>query len=244
MITDYEIHPAADVFPLLADKELDDLAADIKSNGLHNPIILYEDKILDGRNRYLACRRAGVMPTFDYYRGSGSPLAWVVSQNLHRRHLDASQRAMVAAALVPMFEAEAKERQRQGARRKVPASLPEAGEAREKAAAVVNVSPRLVSDAKKVLELAPPEVVEAVKAGTVKVSAAVKAIPTQPTRPAITRHRPRRSGSASRIPASIPKWARKSIPEFAAFISARFTSTDRIRLGRTLIGREDGESAA
>lgn len=177
-IAGYETHPAAAIFPLLAGEDLERLTADVKAHGLLHPITLHEGQILDGRNRALACERAGVPVRTTPWTGSGSPVAWVVSQNLHRRHLTASQRAMVGAALVPLFEEEAKERERIGGREKGRANLPEAekGRAREKAAEAVNVSPRSVADAVVVTTVAPPETVEAVKAGRVPVSAAAKKV--------------------------------------------------------------------
>jgi hypothetical protein len=255
-IAGYETHPAADVFPLMEGEELQKLADDIRANGQRDAIVLHENRILDGRNRYLACLRAGVTPRFvssTRIESSLSPIAYVVSYNLRRRHLDASQRAMIGAELIPLFKAEAKERQRAAGGAHpgpLPANLPEPGEAREKVAEAMNVSPRSVETARRVLQEAPPEVVEAVKAGRIAVSAAAKA-----TREALRkerakddelhfRKRRRLSGSASRIPASIPKHARTSIPEFAAFISSRFTSTDRVRLARLLLGEGSAEGAA
>ena len=74
------------------------LAADIKANGLQEPITIFEDAILDGVNRHKAYLIAGVEPTFVPYRGDDL-WSFVLSANLHRRHLDASQRAMVATKL-------------------------------------------------------------------------------------------------------------------------------------------------
>ncbi len=249
-IAGYETHPAADVFPMLEGAELQALAEDVKANGLRNPIVLTLENgkplVLDGRNRLRACEMAGVTPRTEFWIGEGSPTAWVVSQNLHRRHLDASQRAMIGAGLVPMYETEAKERQRQGGREKVTAHLQEAsrGTAAAKAAQAVNVSERSVAAAVKVTREAPAEVIEAVKVGKMSVSAAAKATREANRKERAKdderhfRTRPRRSGSASRIPASIPKHARVSIPEFAIFLSARFTFVDKARLGRLLLGEE------
>jgi ParB-like chromosome segregation protein Spo0J len=59
-----EFHPLADIFPLVEGQEFAELAADIAEHGLHEPIVLYEEKVLDGRNRIRACEAAGVGPTF------------------------------------------------------------------------------------------------------------------------------------------------------------------------------------
>lgn len=91
-------HEYADLFPMMATADIAGLADDIKENGQAYPIVTYEGKILDGRNRYQACTMAGVDPQFTEYDGA-EPLAFVVSHNLHRRHLSESQRGMVGAKL-------------------------------------------------------------------------------------------------------------------------------------------------
>ena len=96
-----ELHEAANIFPLLEGAELEALAADIKEHGLIEPVHLYQSKILDGRNRYLACQKAGVQPRFVDYAGD-DPFRFVISLNLKRRHLNESQRAVIAAGLAAL----------------------------------------------------------------------------------------------------------------------------------------------
>lgn len=105
-------HPAAALFPMLAEAELREMAADIKANGQHEPIILCHGKVLDGRNRLAACKLAGVKPctaergvegskmVSGYSGGHANPTDYVVSLNLHRRHLTAEQKREVIAAVL------------------------------------------------------------------------------------------------------------------------------------------------
>lgn len=157
--TDFSPHPLANLFPMLVTEQLEELANDIKKNGLVEPIVLHEAKILDGRNRYQACEIAGVLPRFVEWKGEGgSPLHYVLSQNLHRRHLTTAQRAAIAAEVLPMFQEEA--RKRQGQRTDLQPSGQKTttfGKARDEAAAMMNVSPASVERAKRVKETDPEE---------------------------------------------------------------------------------------
>lgn len=90
-----QFHKYADLFPMMDDAALKDLAADIKSTKQHNPIWLFEGKILDGRNRYRACSIARVKPFYSTYRGE-DPISFVLSQNQKRRHMNDAQLAELA----------------------------------------------------------------------------------------------------------------------------------------------------
>jgi ParB-like chromosome segregation protein Spo0J len=153
-----EFHPLANLFPLIEGVEFDELVADIKANGLSEPIVVFDDKILDGRNRYRACVAAGVQHRVMPYRGA--PLAFVISKNLHRRHLDESQRAIVAARIATL---------KQGARTDL-ASIEAMSQA--DAAELLNVSRSGVQRAREVLDHGAPELQRAVERGAVSVSAA------------------------------------------------------------------------
>lgn len=90
-----QFHPAADEFPLLDDKRLNELAEDIRKNGQREPIRLYDGKIVDGRNRYRACQLLGIEPGAEHLREEVDPFAYVWSLNGERRDLTADQRYLI-----------------------------------------------------------------------------------------------------------------------------------------------------
>lgn len=184
------VHPAAELFPMLAGDELARLASDIAQNGLLEPLVVYDGQLLDGRNRRRACEMASVEPRYVEWHGEGgSPVAFIAARNLHRRHLSESQRAAIAARVKPMFEAEAAERQRHrqfGSPRKTPtAEVGGAKKPREsavgpnldrpershvRAAKLFNVSGGLVAMATRVLRDGDKSLIEAIHVGKVTVS--------------------------------------------------------------------------
>jgi predicted RNase H-like nuclease (RuvC/YqgF family) len=94
----YDQHPLSAAFPAMTEEELAALAADIKANGLLEPAIVFDGKILDGWHRGLACDRAGVKLVTQKYTGK-DPVSFVKSRNWHRRQLTGSQKAAVEVAL-------------------------------------------------------------------------------------------------------------------------------------------------
>ena len=168
-------HDYANLFPMLDAAGQDALRADVKQHGIREPVIQFEGRILDGRNRYMAARDLGLdFPVAEFDGTSAEALAYVLSTNLHRRHLTESQRAAVAAKLANMTRADAG-RMGAEAQGKATANLPEPQSApvsNAQAAEMLNVSERSVRTAKKVIEHGAPELVAAVEKGEVSVSAA------------------------------------------------------------------------
>ena len=90
---------------MLGDPEFSGLSnADITANGLREPIVLWEGQIIDGRNRMTACQRAGVPPTLTTLLHCPDPVAYVLSANLHRRHLTDDDRALCAARMKAHYQ--------------------------------------------------------------------------------------------------------------------------------------------
>jgi len=110
MIKELKFHKLAKYFPQIEGTDFDLFVDDIKKNGQKEPIILFDGEILDGINRYRACKKLDVEPKTKTYTGT-DPLGYVISVNIRRRHLSESQRAMLATEMLPEFEKKAKERQ-------------------------------------------------------------------------------------------------------------------------------------
>lgn len=95
------VFAAADVFPMMADDELLGLAEDIKANGVREPIVVANGELVDGRNRRAACKIAGVVPPVRELGEADDPTTYVLSANIHRRHMTKGQRVMAVAHIYP-----------------------------------------------------------------------------------------------------------------------------------------------
>lgn len=142
-------------------QDFSDLVDDIRRHNLREKIVTLDGQVLDGRNRMLACEEAGIEPEYEPFTGD-DPTAYVISLNLHRRHLNASQRAMIAAALESM-EHGGDRKSDQDAKLHLD---------RASAAKTLNVSSRSVADAAMALKHGTPGLVDMVKSGEVPVSTA------------------------------------------------------------------------
>jgi ParB-like chromosome segregation protein Spo0J len=155
---------------MMGEQEFAELKKDIKKNGLKVWGATYRGQVLDGRNRYKACQELGIEMQFRYIvdHEDFDPFAYVLSHNVYRRHLDESQRAMVAAKLATM---------KHGGDRK---SDQEPNLSLEKASSMLSVSKGSTKNAKKVIAEGSEKLQQAVEQGSLPVSVAselVKAVP-------------------------------------------------------------------
>lgn len=186
-----DFHPLAKIFPMIEGREFDELVADVSAYGLRERIVILDDLILDGRNRYRAGIAAGIINADDPPHNGigmqqwcqlylpeyeGDPLAWVLSKNLHRRHLTESQRAAAAAELGKLPRGRPPEwKDRDDKAADVPDSshvdrkLPQADRAE-----MMSVSERMVRLGDAVKADGAPEVFEAVKNGALAMTAAAE----------------------------------------------------------------------
>ena len=176
----YEIHPAATLFPMMDQQSFERLKADIKENGQEKCITFFNGQLLDGRNRMKACDELGVEPMIEEIEDNGDgkfdPFRWVLSVNLHRRHLSESQRAMVAARLANMKEG-----------RPSKETVQICTVSLDQAAEMLSVGRRSVAIAKQVLGSCSEEIIEAVEQGELPVSFASKVAAEEPDKKTQTR---------------------------------------------------------
>jgi hypothetical protein len=166
----YEFHPIANLFPLMEDKELEELAFDIQIHGLLQPIVKYQGKILDGRNRYLACGSVSVEPKFIEYLES-DPAGFVTSMNIERRHLTPSQRACVGVELLPFYKNAMKEKEHTRKTGGTVELIPQS-KSRDFVAEKVHVNPHYITDAAMLKEKS-PELFEEMKSGLIHMKEAL-----------------------------------------------------------------------
>ena len=165
-MADYNLHEYCTIFPVASEQDTGALVDDIRRHGLLDAITLYDGKILDGRNRYTACRILNIEPKFINFDGDDKKaLEFVVSRNLARRHLNESQRSMIAAKLANMLSGERTDLEPSANLQKV---------SQTSAANRFNVSTRSVASARKIINEGIPELADAVERGDIPVSVAAE----------------------------------------------------------------------
>ena len=140
-----KIHPAAKLLPMMTPTEFDELVEDIRKHGQREHIWVHNSQIIDGRNRFKACRELGIDPKFREWDGEGDLVEFVTSMNVKRRHLNTGQRVFSALNILAHYEqqvAEGKE-------------IFPSGQLRDHAGKLMGVSGRYVSDARRIRDEAP-----------------------------------------------------------------------------------------
>lgn len=163
-----EIHPAANIFPLMADDDLEKLQESIEEHGQQEPVILWKDQVIDGRNRMIACENLGIEPSEAMIDDGDDPVQYSISANLHRRHLTQSQLAMCAAKVAGLPH---------GTNQHNTEELQICNSSTlEDSAELFGCSKRSVSTALEVIRTGAKDVVKKCEAGDLPVSTAAKII--------------------------------------------------------------------
>jgi len=166
----------------LSGQQNRDLVADIKKNGLLNPIVRFEGKVLDGAARETICRDLGIERRYVEFESlalSCSPADYLWSQNVTRRHLTDDQRAVLAFAWEKELKGEAKARQLDALNKgsepgKKSGLAPESNRTRKEIAKRAHVTTHKIQQVETVKKRA-PRLLKKVADGNMKLKDAVKA---------------------------------------------------------------------
>jgi protein gp37/ParB-like chromosome segregation protein Spo0J len=161
-----KVHKLAEIIPAMNGSDYAELKESIRLRGLIDPITTYEGEILDGRNRFRACSELGIEPKFSEYAGK-DPVAFVLDKNVNRRHLDESQRSLIAGRLATLGKGQKK-------------SDSPIGLSQSESAAKLNVGITSVKRAREVIETGIPALVNAVETGKIAVSEAAAIAKLEP----------------------------------------------------------------
>ena len=161
-------HKLANIFPLMQGTEFEALKSDIKEHGLVEPIWLDKNGlIIDGRNRHRACLEIGIEPKFKTYEGADI-LNFAISMNLQRRHLNETQRAIIASRIANMQVGGTGSNQYISKSANLPNSISQA-----EAAKKLNISERMIRTV-KAIESTAPELIERMESGKMTANEAQK----------------------------------------------------------------------
>ena len=177
MKSEFTLHPLCTLFPRMEGAEFDALVTDIQANGQREPIVMHQGMVLDGGNRFRACIRAGVEPITVEFAGENI-VSFVLSANLHRRHLSPGQQAAIVASAQDWAKA-----QTRGGDRKSDQSQAVDFDSVEKRSAASGVSRVTQMKADKVAR-ADPELAKKVGLGEVSLPDAVAQVTGKPKKAA------------------------------------------------------------
>ncbi len=172
-----ELHPLCTYFPRMSEAEFISLKDNLQENGQIHPIYTLDGMILDGGNRYRALRELGIIPVIIEYTGV-NPAQFILSTNLHRRHLTQGQSAAIVSASQSWINAQA------DAQLSSTVQL-DTATARAKQSGVGHRTQQL---ADKLVKEAPAELVKEVLDGKKSLNKAIKEI--SPAKPVIVKPDP------------------------------------------------------
>lgn len=219
-----KMHPLCELLPPMAADEFKDLCDDIANHGVLNPVVIYEGKILDGRNRWTAAMKTGRKCPMVEYRGAMTAAEFVVAQNINRRHLDGGQRAALAAKIYEYHAANNLPILAKGGQNPPSERAPTQADA----ARMVGADLRETKRAVRVLRES-PEAIKAVAAGTMTLRQAEASIappPPPPDDPPVTLDR---AGKPIEIPALIPVLTETDTDEIIALLDEAGKKLHKLR---------------
>ena len=169
------------LIPPLHPDELAQLEANILAEGCRDPLVLWDDVLIDGHNRYAICRKHGIPFTTvqaALVTSIDDAILWIVSNQLGRRNITDFTRGELALRTKPIIEARAKAKQATSTGGVNPQLMQISAQAgivtRKVVAQAAGLSHDTIRKIEKIQTSAAPEVLAAVRAGEISINAAAK----------------------------------------------------------------------
>ena len=181
----YELKIDPEFERLIPDPDAEEqrwLEESIKKEGCTDPLITWNGTVIDGHNRFKICTRLGI--PFSYSEKDDLPdrdavKAWIIERQLARRNLTKYQKSKLALAYEPILKEQAKEKQIQAGREKLPqksSEAPKDRETRNKVAEIAGVSHNTIAKVKKIEDAADDDLKEQLEEGKISINKAYNSL--------------------------------------------------------------------
>lgn len=169
----------------LTEAEYTALERSILAEGCRDALVLWEDVLVDGHNRYAICQQHSIpfkVTQNTSFRSIEDVMLWMIDNHLGRRSVSDFQRGVLALRKKDIITARSADVAAQMAAEDASITPPEPADAaatpakvrtsREDIARAARLSSNTISQIEKIQKTAAPELVEAVRAGTISINAA------------------------------------------------------------------------
>lgn len=170
------------LIPALSDEEFTQLERNCLQDGIRDAIVVWNDTIIDGHNRYEIAKKHGLefRTESKEFDTEGDVKEWMIMHQFGRRNLSVWDRSQLALKLEDVFKAKAKENLKTSTGGTNPQPLQKSAKAaidtRKELAKVANVSHDTIAKVKVIEAKAPEEVKQELKAGRMSINEAYKGI--------------------------------------------------------------------
>lgn len=164
------------------------LERSLLKEGCRDALVLWEETLIDGHNRYTICQKHGIpfqTKQNDQFKSIEDVMLWMIDNHLARRSVSSFQRGVLALRKKDIINTRRKDKSSQEKAQEAELALkdpdPVPVETREEIAKVAGLSKPAVAQIEKIRKAATPELVEAVRAGTISINTAatIAALPEE-----------------------------------------------------------------
>jgi DNA modification methylase/ParB-like chromosome segregation protein Spo0J len=169
------------LIPALTGEEYKQLEANILSEGIRDPLVVWNGYLVDGHNRYAIANKYSLeyKTVSKEFKDGNEAKLWMILNQFGRRNLNSYQRGELALELESVFSERAKQSQIEGGKNKVVQKSEQAPMERKvitQLAKIANVSHDTIAKVKVIQAIATPEVKAQLSTGVISINQAYQEI--------------------------------------------------------------------